>query len=58
MVQDGVDNFQKEEVKLQYISIDDQIDDILTEPFSKGKCVYFRDMLGILKITPLFEREC
>jgi hypothetical protein len=58
MVQDSVDIFQKGEVKLQYISTDDQIVDILTEPLSKGKSVYFRDKLGLVEITPLVEREC
>jgi hypothetical protein len=58
MVQDSVDIFQKGEVNLQYISTHDQITDILTEPLSKGKYVYFKDKLGLVEITPLVEREC
>jgi hypothetical protein len=45
-------------VKLQYISTDEKIADILTKPLSKGKFVYFRDKLGLVEITPLVEREC
>jgi arsenate reductase-like glutaredoxin family protein len=52
------DKVQKGEVKLQYISIDEQITDILMKPLSKGKFVYFRDKLGLVEITPLVEREC
>jgi hypothetical protein len=52
------DKVQKGEVKLQYISIDEKITDILTKPLSKGKFVYFRDKLGLVEITPLVEREC
>jgi len=50
-------NVQKGEVKLQYISTDEQIIDILMNPLSKGKFVHFRDKLGLVEITPLVERE-
>jgi hypothetical protein len=52
------DRVQKGEVKLQYISTDEQIADILTKHLSKGKFVYFRDKLGLVEISPLVEREC
>ena len=41
MVQRGV-------VELQYISIDKQIMNILTKPFSRVKYEYFMDKLGVL----------
>jgi hypothetical protein len=52
------DKVQKGEVKLQYISTNEQITYILTKPLSKGKFVYFRDKLGLVEITPLVKREC
>jgi hypothetical protein len=52
------DRVQKGEVKLQYISTDEQITDILMKHLSKGKFVYFRDKLGLVEIAPLVEREC
>jgi hypothetical protein len=52
------DKVQKGEVKLQYISTDELIADILMKPLSNGKFVYFRDKLGLVEITPLVEGEC
>jgi uncharacterized lipoprotein YehR (DUF1307 family) len=52
------DKVQKGEIKLQYISTDEQTTDILTKPLSRTKFVYFRDKLGLVEITPLAEREC
>ena len=52
------DRVHKGEIKLQYISTDEQIANILTNPLSKGKFVYFRDKLGLVEIAPLVEREC
>jgi hypothetical protein len=49
---------QKGAVKLQYISTDEQIADILTKPLSKAKFVYFRDKLGVMQNVSLTEREC
>jgi hypothetical protein len=49
---------QKGAVKLQYISIDEQIVDILTKPLSRVKFVYFRDKLGMMQNVSLAEREC
>jgi hypothetical protein len=39
---------QKRVVKLQYVSIDKQIVDVLIEPLSKIKFEYFRDTLGVV----------
>jgi hypothetical protein len=49
---------QKGAVKLQYISTDENIADILTKPLSKVKFVYFRDNLGVMQNVSLAEREC
>jgi hypothetical protein len=49
---------QKGEMKLQLISTDEQIADILTKPLVKGKFVYFRDKLGLVENTFLDKREC
>jgi hypothetical protein len=35
-------------MKLQYISIDKQVADILTKPLEKGKFVLFGDRLGVV----------
>jgi hypothetical protein len=51
------DKVQKGEVKLQYISTNEQTTDILTKPLSKIKFAYLRDKLGLVEITPLVERE-
>jgi hypothetical protein len=51
------DKVQEGEVKLQYISTDKQIADILTKPLSRIKFAYLRDKMGLVEITPLVERE-
>jgi hypothetical protein len=51
------DKFQKGEVKLEYIPTDKQTTNILTKPLSRIKFAYFREKMGIVKITPLAERE-
>ena len=43
-------------VNLYYISTDDHIADILTNPLSKGKFVYFKEKLGLVEIAPFVER--
>ena len=35
-------------VKLQYVSIDEQVTDVLTKPLSKVKFEYFRDKLEVV----------
>ena len=44
-------------VKLEYISIDEHIVDILTESLSRGKHVFFRDKMGVVNNTFLGKRE-
>jgi hypothetical protein len=51
------DKVQEGQVKLQYISTDEQTTDILTKPLSRIKFAYFREKMGIVEITPLAERE-
>jgi hypothetical protein len=36
-------------LKLQYISTDEQVDDVLTKPLSHVKFEYFQDKLGIVR---------
>jgi hypothetical protein len=58
------DKVQEGEAKLQYISTDGQVADILTQvadiltkPLSKIKFAYLRDKMGLVEITLLAERE-
>ena len=37
-------------VKLQYVTTDDQIDDVLTKPLDRVSFEYFRDKIGVLQI--------
>ena len=37
-------------MKLQYVSIDEQIDDVLTKPLDRVKFEYFREKCGVLQI--------
>ena len=41
MVEKGV-------VKLQYIAMDEQIEDVLTKPLPRVKVEYFKDKLGVV----------
>eukprot|EP00253_Pinus_taeda_P025819 PITA_25819 len=52
------DYVQKGDVKLEYISIDEQVADILTKALPRGKHVYFRDKMGVVRNTFLGKREC
>jgi hypothetical protein len=45
-------------VQLQYISTNKQIADILTKALPRGKHVYFRDKMGLVRSTFLSKREC
>jgi hypothetical protein len=45
-------------MKLQYISTDEQVADILTKALIKGKFVFFRDKLRLVQNTFLAKREC
>jgi hypothetical protein len=52
------DEVQKGEVVLQYISIDEQIVDILVKPLSKMKmCAYSRNKLELMETTSLLKKE-
>ena len=52
------DYVQREAVALQYISIDEQVVDILTKSLGRGKFIHFRDNLGVVQNTFLDKREC
>ena len=39
---------QRGVVKLQYVSIDEQVADVLTRPLSRVKFEYFLDKLGVV----------
>ena len=43
---------QKGAIKLQYLSTDEQIANILTKPLSKTKFAYIRDKLGVMENAP------
>jgi hypothetical protein len=49
---------QRGVVQLEYIPIDEQIADILTKSLPRGKHVYFKDKMGVVKNTFLGKREC
>ena len=51
------DRAQKGAIKLQYISTDDQVADILTKPLVKGKFVFFGDKLAVVENTFLSKKE-
>jgi hypothetical protein len=42
------DMLQRGAIKLQYVSIDEQVVDVLTKPLSHVKFEHFRDKLGIV----------
>ena len=52
------DYVQKGAVKLEYISTDEQVADILTKSLPRGKHVFLRDKMGVVKNTFLDKREC
>ena len=43
------DMTQKGAIKLQYVSTDEQVDDVLTKRLSRVKFEYFRDKLGVVR---------
>ena len=43
------DMMQKGAIKLQYVSTDEQVADILTKPLSRVKFEHFRDKLGVVR---------
>ena len=42
------DMMQKGAIKLQYVSTDEQVADVLTKPLSRIKFKYFQDKLGVV----------
>ena len=40
---------QRGAVKLQYVEMYEQIDDVLTKPLAKMKFEYFREILGVIQ---------
>jgi hypothetical protein len=46
------DMVQRGALKLQYISTDEQVADVLTKPLSRVKFEHFRDKLGIVRKDP------
>ena len=43
------DMMQKGAIKLQYVSTDEQVADMLMKPLSRVKFEYFRDKLGVVQ---------
>ena len=54
----SLETVQKGAVKLEYIPTDEQVADILTKALPRGKHVYFRDKIGVVRNTFLGKREC
>jgi hypothetical protein len=52
------DIVQWKAVRVEYLSIDEHIVDVLTKPLSKLKFVYFCDKICVKENAPLDEREC
>lgn len=52
------DYVQKGAMKLEYISTDEQVVDVLTKSLPSGKHVHFRDKMGVVRNTFLNKREC
>eukprot|EP00253_Pinus_taeda_P011534 PITA_11534 len=52
------DYVQKGAVKLEYISTDEQVADILIKALPRGNHIYFRDKMGVVRNTFLGKREC
>ena len=51
------DMVQRGAVRLQYVTIDEQITDVLTKPLSRVKFEYFKDKLGVVQIDVPRKRE-
>eukprot|EP00253_Pinus_taeda_P008812 PITA_08812 len=52
------DMVQRREIRLEYVSTNEQTVDVLTKSLLRDKFVYFKDKLGLVEIAPLAEREC
>ena len=51
------DCVQRGVVKLEYVTTDEQVADILMKSLPRGKHVFFRDKMGVVKNTFLGKRE-
>ena len=52
------DYVQRGAMTLQYISIDEEVVDILAKSLGRGKFIHFKDKLGVVKKNFLGKREC
>eukprot|EP00253_Pinus_taeda_P014746 PITA_14746 len=52
------DYVKKGVVKLEYISTNEQVANIFTKGLPRGKHVYFRHKMGVVRNTFLGKREC
>ena len=52
------DYVQKGAAKLEYIPTDAQVADNFTKALPRGKHVYFRDKMGVVRNNFLGKREC
>ena len=52
-----MDMVQRGVVKLQYVTIDEQIVDVLTKPLARVKFEYFKKKLGVLQIEVPSKRK-
>ena len=43
-----MDMVQKGSIKIQYVSTDEKVDDVLTKPLSRLKFEYFYENLGVV----------
>ena len=50
------DIIQKGNVKLQYISTDEQVTDLFTKPLARVKFAYFRERLGVVE-NPFIDKR-
>ena len=48
---------QRGAVNLQYVAMDEKIDDVLTKPLSRVKFEYFRENIGVLHIEVLSKKK-
>jgi hypothetical protein len=46
------DMVQRGSIRLQYVSIDEQVADVLTKPLSRVKFDHFRDNIGVVCKDP------
>ena len=44
-------------MKLQYVAMEEQIDDVLMKPLARVKFEYFREKLGVLEIKVSSKRK-